>query len=64
MTEYMASSALVGRRPSSSRMDSYSSALRPSSFQGISLSGIAAASATVSGWAAGIMGSDAMGAPD
>ena len=34
MTEYMASSADVGRRPRISRMLSYSSSLRPSSLHG------------------------------
>jgi hypothetical protein len=48
MTEYMASSALVGRRPTISRMLAYSSALSPSSDHGCSTSGVCAAWATVS----------------
>src|SRR6478672_7230411 len=52
MTEYMASSAAVGRRPRMSRMRWYSSGLRPSSANGCSWSGVAAATSTVSVWGA------------
>ncbi|CAM5243388.1 hypothetical protein STENM223S_01208 [Streptomyces tendae] len=48
MTEYMASSAPVGRRPRISTTRSYSSFFRPSSAQGSSTSGVAAACSTVS----------------
>lgn len=48
MTEYMASSAPVGRRPRISRMRAYSSSLRPSSFQGCAASGVSVACLTVS----------------
>src|SRR6476469_7577767 len=48
MTEYMASSLLVGRRPRISRMRWYSSAFSPSSAQGCSWSASSAAMATVS----------------
>ena len=48
MTEYIASSAMVGRRPRISRMLAYSSALRPSSAHGCSTSGVDAACSTVS----------------
>src|SRR5690606_13577831 len=48
MTEYIASSAFVGRRPRISRMRAYSSGLRPSSSKGCSASGLAAARSTVS----------------
>ena len=48
MTEYMASSAVVGRRPRMSRIRRYSSDFRPSSAQGCSSSGVFAASSTVS----------------
>src|SRR6478752_1337250 len=48
MTEYIASSELVGRRPRISRIHWYSSALRPRSAQGCSWSGSWAATATVS----------------
>ena len=48
MTEYMASSAAVGRRPSRSRMRWYSSGLSPSSANGCARSGVAAAFSTVS----------------
>jgi hypothetical protein len=48
MTEYIASSAAVGRRPRISWMRAYSSALRPSSAQGCSWSGVPEATATVS----------------
>src|SRR6478735_145769 len=48
MTEYIASSELVGRRPRISRIFWYSSALRPRSAQGCSWSGSLAATATVS----------------
>ena len=45
MTEYMASSAEVGRRPRISRMLSYSSSLRPSSLHGwVAWASVAAAS--------------------
>jgi len=50
ITEYIASSALVGRRPRMSRMRWYSSSLRPSSSHGCSWSGVAPASPTVSTW--------------
>src|SRR3954449_11974217 len=48
MIEYIASSAAVGRRPSSSRMRSYSSSLSPRSAYGIASSGLACAFLTVS----------------
>ena len=48
MTEYMASSAEVGRRPRISRMLSYSSSLRPSSLHGWVASASVAAASTVS----------------
>src|SRR5690606_20934448 len=48
MTEYIASSAEVGRRPSTSRIFWYSSCLRPSSAYGCSTSGLCAANSTVS----------------
>ena len=48
ITEYMASSAEVGRRPRMSRMRWYSSGFRPSSAQGCSVSGVPAAWPTVS----------------
>src|SRR5690606_38156148 len=48
MTEYIASSAFVGRRPRISRIWAYSSGLRPSSAYGCSASGVAAASSIVS----------------
>src|SRR6478736_8353344 len=48
MTEYMASSALVGRRPRMLRMRSYSSGFRPSAAYGCSFSGVVAATSTVS----------------
>src|SRR6478736_5399354 len=48
MTEYMASSAAVGRRSRMSRIRWYSSGLRPSSANGCSWSGVAAAASTVS----------------
>src|SRR4051812_36474903 len=48
ITEYMASSDEVGRRPKISRSWAYSSGLRPSSDHGCWASGVAAASATVS----------------
>ena len=59
MTEYMASSAMVGRRPRISRMRSYSSAFSPSSDQGCSVSGVIEAFPTVSivGWVAEVMSS-------
>src|SRR4051794_33402841 len=52
ITEYMASSAAVGRRPRMSRMRWYSSGLSPSSANGCSWSGVAAACSTVSVWGA------------
>src|SRR5699024_11089234 len=52
----MASSAFVGRRPSSSRMFAYSSSLSPSSAKGWSWSGVAAACSTVSTSPAGACG--------
>ncbi len=48
MTEYIASSPLVGRRPRISRMRAYSSGLRPSAAYGCSRSGVSVAFATVS----------------
>src|SRR5674476_813891 len=48
MTEYIANSAMVGRRPRISRMRSYSSAFSPSSDQGCETSGVVEASPTVS----------------
>ena len=48
MTEYIASSAIVGRRPRMSRIRAYSSAFSPSSAQGCAVSGVIDASATVS----------------
>ncbi len=48
MTEYMASSAAVGRRPRIFLISAYSFSFRPSSAQGCSTSGVAWASATVS----------------
>src|SRR6478736_3350000 len=48
MTEYIASSAIVGRRPMISRMLAYSSPLSPSSDHGWSTSGVRAACSTVS----------------
>ncbi len=48
ITEYMASSAPVGRRPRISTTRSYSSFFRPSSAQGSSTSGVSAACSTVS----------------
>src|SRR5699024_9520214 len=48
MTEYIASSAEVGRRPRICLICSYSSALRPRSAKGCSTSGFAAANSTVS----------------
>src|SRR5215468_10252691 len=49
ITEYSASSGSVGRRPSRSRIRWYSSVVRPSSRYGWARSGVAAATATVSG---------------
>src|SRR6059058_1776637 len=51
MTEYIASSELVGRRPRISRIRAYSSALSPRSAHGWSRDGSVAARATVSRWA-------------
>src|SRR4051794_17137332 len=48
ITEYMASSPLVGRRPRMSRMRWYSSLLRPSAAYGCSFSGVAIACETES----------------
>ena len=48
ITEYMASSAAVGRLPRMPLMLAYSSSLSPSSAQGMGCSGLAAASSTVS----------------
>ncbi len=48
MTEYIANSAEVGRRPRISLIRAYSSALRPSSANGWSTSGFAVANSTVS----------------
>src|SRR5690606_23855519 len=48
MTEYMASSPLVGRRPRISRMRAYSSSFRPRAAYGCSRSGVAAAFSTES----------------
>src|SRR3954469_8043375 len=48
MTEYIASSPLVGRRPRMSRMLWYSSGLSPRAAYGCSFSGVAAAFSTVS----------------
>src|SRR5690242_10041836 len=48
MTLYIASSAVVGRRPRMSRMRRYSSSLSPSSRNGCCSSGVFAASSTVS----------------
>src|SRR5207245_10692796 len=48
MTEYRASSALVGRRPSVSRIRAYSASVRPSSAKGWGSPGEASAHATVS----------------
>src|SRR4029453_7844301 len=48
MTEYIASSALVGRRPRMLRMRSYSSGFSPSAAYGCSFSGVAAATTAVS----------------
>jgi len=48
ITEYMASSASVGRRPRICRIRRYSSSFRPSSRNGCGTSGVAAAWATVS----------------
>src|SRR5688572_15585777 len=48
MTEYIASSPLVGRRPRIPRIARYSSSLRPSAPYGCSLSGVAIAFETVS----------------
>src|SRR5690606_15556380 len=48
ITEYMASSPLVGRRPRISRIDWYSSDLSPRATYGCSRSGVAAAFWTVS----------------
>src|SRR5450759_5684778 len=48
MTEYIASSAMVGRRPRISRIRWYSSVLSPSSAQGCWVSGVVKASSTVS----------------
>src|SRR5688572_1335071 len=48
MTEYIANSPDVGRRPRISRMRSYSSGLSPSAAYGCSRSGVAAAFSTVS----------------
>src|SRR3954449_13415343 len=48
ITEYIASSELVGRRPRISRIRWYSSAFRPRSAQGCSWLGSSAATATVS----------------
>src|SRR5919206_296906 len=45
MTEYMASSAVVGRRPRMSRIRAYSSDFRPSSLYGCSRSGVRAVDA-------------------
>src|SRR5262245_39951605 len=52
MTEYIASSELVGRRPRIWRISAYSSGLRPRSAHGCSWSGSPAATATVSSTAA------------
>ena len=48
ITEYMASSQLVGRRPRMSRMRWYSSGFSPSSAHGCSTSGVLLALLTVS----------------
>src|ERR1019366_7408057 len=48
MTEYIASSAVVGRRPRISWIRAYSSAFSPSAAQGCSVSAVVAASRTVS----------------
>src|SRR5262249_53373851 len=48
ITEYMVSSALVGRRPRISRIRAYSSSRSPSSAYGCGSSGVAAACSTVS----------------
>src|SRR3954462_7802534 len=48
MTEYIASSELVGRRPRISRMFAYSSGLRPRSAHGCARSAVLVASSTVS----------------
>src|SRR3954451_23581121 len=48
LTQYIASSQLVGRRPRMSRMRWYSSGFNPSSAHGCSASGVAAARLTVS----------------
>jgi hypothetical protein len=48
ITEYIASSELVGRRPRISRMRWYSSGLRPSSAKGCGCSGLCSAWVTVS----------------
>src|SRR5688500_11961594 len=52
MTEYMASSDEVGRRPRISLIRAYSSSFRPSSAHGCSWSGVRAAAPTVSATAA------------
>ncbi|VXB77830.1 hypothetical protein MICRO8M_60031 [Microbacterium sp. 8M] len=57
ITEYIASSPEVGRRPRISRIRAYSSSLRPSAAYGCSFSGVAAAFATESGTCAvGVFG--------
>src|SRR3712207_2565815 len=48
ITEYMASSEEVGRRPRMSRIRAYSSDLRPSSAHGCAWSGVPRAASTVS----------------
>src|SRR6266571_427937 len=56
MTEYIASSDSVGRRPSSLRIFSYSSSWTPSSAYGCSTSGVRSACPTVSNSAGGATG--------
>jgi hypothetical protein len=53
MTEYIASSPDVGRRPRISRIFAYSSGLRPRAAYGCSFSGVASAFETVSARAFG-----------
>src|SRR5215207_6263901 len=63
MTEYMASSDEVGRRPRISLIRAYSPSLRPSSAHGCARSGVRAALPTVSATAATLLGSDGADSP-
>src|SRR4029453_3416607 len=63
MTEYMASSDEVGRRPKISLIRAYSPSFRPSSAHGCACSGVRAASPTGSATGATLLGSDRADCP-